>query len=263
MKNVTLSTLRRLKADGETFSCLTAYDATCAHLAGEAGIEVLLVGDSLGMVLQGHTSTLPVTIDDICYHTAAVARGKQGSLVMADLPFMSNASTEILLDHAARLMRAGAEMVKVEGEAWLAEAVTALVQRGVPVCVHMGLTPQHVHAFGGYKVQGREEARATQMIADARTLEAAGAAIILLECVPAELAARIRDAVEVPVIGIGAGVEVDGQILVMHDMLDLTPGRKPRFVKNFMAEASSVQDAFAAYHRAVKERSFPAAEHTF
>ena len=263
MKNVTLSTLRRLKADGETFSCLTAYDATFAHLASDAGIEVLLVGDSLGMVLQGHTSTLPVTIDDICYHTAAVARGKQGSLLMADLPFMSNASTDILLDHAARLMRAGAEMVKVEGEAWLAGAVTALVQRGVPVCVHMGLTPQHVHAFGGYKVQGRDEARAEQIIADARTLEAAGAAIILLECVPSELAARIRDAVEVPVIGIGAGVDVDGQILVMHDMLDLTPGRKPRFVKNFMSDAGSVQEAFAAYHQAVKTRSFPAPEHGF
>ncbi|SDL85128.1 ketopantoate hydroxymethyltransferase [Modicisalibacter muralis] len=263
MKTVTLSTLQASKRAGETFSCLTAYDASFAHVASQAGIEVLLVGDSLGMVLQGHASTLPVTLDDICYHTRSVARAKGTSLLMADLPFMSNASQERLLQDAGALMRAGAEMIKIEGEAWLADGIRELTRRGVPVCAHMGLTPQTVYQLGGYKVQGRDAVRAEQMIADAHELVAAGASVILLECVPASLGRAMREALDVPVIGIGAGPDVDGQILVMHDVLGVSLGRTPRFVKNFLAEADSIENAFRAYHEAVKARHFPAAEHSF
>ncbi|MFW6345212.1 MAG: 3-methyl-2-oxobutanoate hydroxymethyltransferase [Halomonas sp.] len=263
MKTVTLSTLQAFKRAGEPFSCLTAYDASFARVASDAGIEVLLVGDSLGMVLQGHASTLPVTLDEICYHTRCVARGKGASLLMVDLPFMSNASTEQLLQDAGELMRSGAELVKVEGEAWMAEGVRELTRRGVPVCAHLGLTPQSVYQLGGYKVQGREAQRATQILEDARTLVEAGASVILLECVPASLGRAITEALEVPVIGIGAGADTDGQILVMHDVLGVTHGRTPRFVKNFMANADDIQDAFRRYHDAVKARRFPAAEHCF
>lgn len=263
MKTVTLSTLQAAKRAGEPFSCLTAYDASFAHAASQAGIEVLLVGDSLGMVLQGHTSTLPVTIEDICYHTRCVARGKEHSLLMADLPFMSNASLDRLLDDAAKLMRAGAEMVKIEGEAWLADGVRELTRRGVPVCVHMGLTPQSVYQLGGYKVQGRDAARAEQIITEARLLVEAGAAIILLECVPASLGRSVRDALGVPVIGIGAGADVDGQILVMHDVLGVSLGRIPRFARNFLEDSGSIGGALHAYHDAVKTRRFPTEEHSF
>lgn len=263
MKTVTLSTLQAFKRAGEAFSCLTAYDASFARAASEAGIEVLLVGDSLGMVLQGHDSTLPVTLEDICYHTRCAARGKGRSLLMVDLPFMSNSSLERLLQDAGALMRAGAEMVKVEGEAWMADGIRELSRRGVPVCAHLGLTPQTVHQLGGYKVQGREAERAEQIVNDARTLAEAGASAILLECVPASLGRTVRDAVEVPVIGIGAGADVDGQILVMHDVLGVTHGRTPRFVKNFLAEADDVHDAFRRYHDDVKARRFPAKEHSF
>nr|WP_163501659.1 3-methyl-2-oxobutanoate hydroxymethyltransferase [Halomonas socia] len=263
MKTITLSTLQAYKRAGETFSCLTAYDASFARAASEAGIEVLLVGDSLGMVLQGHASTLPVTLDDICYHTRCAARGKGASLLMVDLPFMSNTSLERLLQDAGALMRAGAEMVKLEGEAWMADGIHELTRRGVPVCAHLGLTPQTVYQLGGYKVQGRDSERAEQIVDDARTLVAAGASVILLECVPASLGCAVREAVEVPVIGIGAGVDVDGQILVMHDVLGVTHGRTPRFVKNFMAEADDIQDAFRRYHEDVKARRFPADEHSF
>ncbi|WP_108446027.1 3-methyl-2-oxobutanoate hydroxymethyltransferase [Halomonas denitrificans] len=263
MKTVTLSTLSTLKRAGEPFSCLTAYDASFARAAGEAGIEVLLVGDSLGMVLQGHASTLPVTLDEVCYHTRCVARGKGKSLLMVDLPFMSNASTERLLQDAGELMRAGAELVKVEGEAWMAEGIRELTRRGVPVCAHLGLTPQSVYQLGGYKVQGREAEQATRILEDARTLVEAGASVILLECVPASLGRAVSEALEVPVIGIGAGPDTDGQILVMHDVLGVTHGRTPRFVKNFMAEADDIQGAFRRYHEDVKARRFPAEEHCF
>jgi len=263
MKTVTLSTLQAFKNAGETFSCLTAYDASFAHAASQAGIEVLLVGDSLGMVLQGHQSTLPVTLEDICYHTRCTARGKGNSLLMVDLPFMSNSTTERLLEDAAALMRAGAELVKVEGEAWMADGIRELTRRGVPVCAHLGLTPQTVYQLGGYKVQGREAAQAQQILEDAQTLVDAGASVILLECVPAALGQAITQALDVPVIGIGAGAETDGQILVMHDILGVTHGRTPRFVKNFMAEAGSIHEAFEHYHQAVKQRTFPAAEHCF
>tara|TARA_R110002012_G_scaffold30111_1_gene91789 strand:- start:4053 stop:4844 length:792 start_codon:yes stop_codon:yes gene_type:complete len=263
MKTVTLSTLQAYKQAGETFSCLTAYDASFAHAASQAGIDVLLVGDSLGMVLQGHNSTLPVTIEDITYHTRCAARGKGHSLLMVDLPFMSNATTEGLLQDAGTVMRAGAEMVKLEGEAWMADGIRELTRRGVPVCAHLGLTPQTVHQLGGYKVQGRDEAQAERIINDASILVDAGASVILLECVPASLGKAVTEALEVPVIGIGAGPDTDGQILVMHDVLGVTHGRTPRFVKNFMEDADSIQSAFQHYHDAVKNRTFPAQQHCF
>ena len=263
MKTVTLSTLQAYKQAGETFSCLTAYDASFAHAASQAGIDVLLVGDSLGMVLQGHNSTLPVTIEDIAYHTRCAARGKGHSLLMVDLPFMSHVTTEGLLQNAGTVMRAGAEMVKLEGEAWMADGIRELTRRGVPVCAHLGLTPQTVHQLGGYKVQGRDDTQAEQIISDASILVDAGASVILLECVPASLGKAVTEALDVPVIGIGAGPDTDGQILVMHDVLGVTHGRTPRFVKNFMDDAGSIQSAFQHYHHAVKNRTFPAQQHCF
>lgn len=260
---VTINTLRDYKQRGEAFSALTSYDATFAHLVSEAGVDVILIGDSLGMVLQGNDSTLPVTMDQIVYHVSCVAKGNRGSLIMADMPFMSYGTTGAALDNAAELMRAGAHMVKLEGTDWMRDTIHALSQRGVPVCAHLGLTPQFVNKFGGYKVQGRDDKTADLMIEHACELEAAGADVILLECVPAPLAARITRAVKAPVIGIGAGADTDGQVLVVHDMLGMTTGRKPRFVKDFLAENGSVAQALAAYAKAVRERTFPAEEHTF
>lgn len=264
MPDVTLTTLQSLKQSGEKIAMLTCYDATFAQTACQAGVDVLLVGDSLGMVLQGHDSTLPVTVADMAYHTACVKRGNQGALILADLPFMAYATLEQTLNNCAVLMQAGAHMVKLEGAAWLAEPIRQLAERGVPVCAHLGLTPQAVNILGGYKVQGRQEASARQMRADAMALEQAGAAMLLLECVPSELAAEISQAVKIPVIGIGAGAATDGQVLVLHDMLGLSlSGRVPKFVKNFMAGQSSIQNAISAYVKAVKDQSFPAAEHGF
>ncbi|MCQ4277003.1 3-methyl-2-oxobutanoate hydroxymethyltransferase [Stutzerimonas degradans] len=264
MPEVTLTTLQGLKQKGEKIVMLTCYDATFAKTACDAGVEMLLIGDSLGMVLQGHDSTLPVTVADMAYHTASVKRGNRGAMIVADLPFMANATTEQTLNNSALLMQAGAHMIKLEGSAWLAESIRLLAERGIPVCAHMGLTPQAVNLFGGYKVQGREEAQAQQMLADARALQAAGAAMLLLECVPSELAARITQAVDIPVIGIGAGSDTDGQVLVLHDMLGLSlSGRVPKFVKNFMREQGDIPAAIAAYVRAVKAVEFPAAEHGF
>jgi len=264
MPDVTLTTLQSLKQNGEKIAMLTCYDATYAHAACQAGVDVLLVGDSLGMVLQGHDSTLPVSVEDMAYHTACVKRGNQGALIVTDLPFMAYATTEQALHNSARLMQAGAHMVKLEGAGWLAEPIRLLAERGVPVCAHLGLTPQAVNILGGYKVQGRQEAQARQMRADAMALEQAGAAMLLLECVPSELAAEITQAVKIPVIGIGAGSATDGQVLVQHDMLGLSlSGRAPKFVRNFMEGQSSIQGAFSAYVQAVKDGSFPAAEHGF
>lgn len=261
---VTIRTLQQYKADRRKFSVLTAYDATFSALISESGVDVMLVGDSLGNVLQGHDSTLPVTVDDMAYHTACVARGNRGSLIMADLPFMAAATLERTLDASETLMRAGANMVKLEGAGWLAESVTTLKRNGIPVCAHLGLTPQSVNAFGGFRVQGREDQAARQMIADAVTLEQAGADVILLECVPQPVTAQLCSEVTVPVIGIGAGPECDGQVLVMHDMLGVTRGKAPRFVKNFMAEArGDIEAAIRAWDRAVKDGSFPAEEHCF
>lgn len=264
MKPVTLSTLRELKARGEKFSCLTCYDATFAHAMGQAGVETILIGDSLGMVVQGHTSTLPVSVADMAYHTAAVARGNSGgALIIADLPFMSYARVDDALVSAKAVMQAGAHMVKLEGGAWLEDTVTALAFGGIPSCVHMGLTPQSVNVFGGYKVQGRGDA-AEQMLAEAILLDQAGVALLLLECVPAALAQKITASVSAPVIGIGAGKECDGQVLVMHDMLGLHTGKPARFVKNFLSDSSTgVTGAFQAFVRAVKDGTYPAPEHGF
>lgn len=264
MSDVTLTTLLELKQRGEKITMLTCYDATFAATACAAGVEILLIGDSLGMVLQGHDSTLPVTVADMAYHTAAVKRGNKGALILSDLPFMSTATLEQTYQSCAQLMQAGAHMVKLEGGEWLAESVRLLAERGIPACVHLGLTPQSVNVFGGYKVQGRGEQQAQKMLDDALALEQAGAALLLLECVPSELAARISRAVRIPVIGIGAGADTDGQVLVLHDMLGLSlSGRTPKFVRNFMQGQSSIADAISLYTRSVKDRSFPAAEHEF
>lgn len=263
MSNITLHTLSSMKENGEKFAVLTAYDACFSHLVSAAGTEVILVGDSLGMVLQGNDSTLPVTVEEMAYHTQAVAKGNQGSLIMADLPFMSYSTPEQAMDNAAVLMQAGANMVKVEGGAWLSETISLLAERGVPVCAHLGLTPQTVNKLGGYRVQGRDQESAQQMINDAVMLQDAGASIILLECVPAILAKEITLAVEVPVIGIGAGADTDAQVLVLHDMLGITPGRRPKFVKDFMAETNSIEAAIAKYVADVKGGVFPATEHGF
>lgn len=264
MKPVTLSTLRDLKHKGEKFTCLTAYDATFARTVDAAGIDIILVGDSLGMVLQGHDSTLPVTNADMAYHTACVKRGAGRVLIMADMPFMSYGNPTEALPNAAELMRAGAHLVKLEGGAWLADTVAQLARVGIPACVHMGLTPQSVNVFGGYRVQGREEQAQERMLREAQAVEAAGAAVLLLECVPSDLARRITEAVNIPVIGIGAGKDVNGQVLVLHDLLGLNP-RPARFVKNFLADSAdgSITGAFRAYVDAVKAGTFPAPEHGF
>ena len=263
MKKVTISTLIKQKQQGEKITALTAYDASFAKLFDEQGIDVLLIGDSLGMVLQGQDSTLPVTTADVAYHTRSVAAGVNAAFVIADMPFMSYATPAQAFENAAALMAAGASMVKLEGGAWLCETVTGLKQRGVPVCGHLGLTPQSVNVFGGFKVQGREEDKAQQLIDDALALEAAGAQMLVLECVPTPLGKTVSERLSIPVIGIGAGVHTDGQILVMHDVLGVTHGRTPRFVKNFLAEAEDIEGAFRRYHEAVLAREFPAAEHCF
>ncbi|MBA4500786.1 3-methyl-2-oxobutanoate hydroxymethyltransferase [Marinobacterium marinum] len=263
MSNITLHTLNARKQAGEKFAVLTAYDATFSHLVSSAGIEMILVGDSLGMVLQGQDSTLPVTVEEMVYHTACVARGNQGAMIMADLPFMSYATPEQAMDSAAALMQAGAQIVKLEGGDWLCDSVSLLAERGVPVCAHLGLTPQAVNKLGGYRVQGRDEHSALKMLEDAKRLEQAGASMLLLECVPSLLAQEITRNVDIPVIGIGAGQHTDAQVLVMHDMLGITTGRVPKFVKNFMPEANSIQDAFRLYGEQVRNGQFPAEEHGF
>ena len=264
MPAITLTTLQSLKQKGEKITMLTCYDATFSHACNQAGVEVLLVGDSLGMVLQGHDSTLPVTTAEMAYHVACVKRGNEDALILADLPFMANATLEQTLNNSAQLMKAGAHMVKVEGAVWLSESIRLLTERGIPVCAHMGLTPQTVNVLGGYKVQGRNEAQARQMRADAIALEQAGAAMLLLECVPSELAREITLAVKIPVIGIGAGSDTDGQVLVLHDMLGLSlTGRVPKFVKNYMAGQPDIQSALSAYVAEVKAVSFPGTEHGF
>ncbi len=263
---VSLNTLRSKKRRGEKFASLTAYDAMFAELISSNGVDVLLVGDSLGMVLQGHDSTLPVTLDDMVYHMNCVRQGNNGALIMADLPFMSYAAEAQSLESAAALMRAGAHVVKLEGGAWLAESTRLLTERGIPVCAHMGLTPQSINRIGGYRVQGRDPSQAQTMIDEALILQDSGASIILLECVPVELGAQIAETLEAPVIGIGAGPHTDGQIMVMHDMLGLTPSsiRVPKFVKNFLPESEAgIPGAFRAYADAVQAGTFPGPEHSF
>jgi 3-methyl-2-oxobutanoate hydroxymethyltransferase len=261
------ATLRKLQERaraGEKLVMLTCYDASFAAVSDAAGVDILLIGDSLGMVVQGHDSTLPVTMEEVEYHTRLVARGSASALVLADMPFGSfQESREQAFRNAARLMAAGAQMVKLEGGAVMVETTRFLVDRGIPVCAHIGLTPQSVNTLGGYRVQGREDAAAQQLVADAKALEAAGAGIVLMEAMPAAVARRVTEAVSVPTIGIGAGPDVSGQVLVVYDMLDIYPGRKARFVRNFMLGAPSVKAAIEAYVKAVKEGSFPAPEHCF
>jgi len=261
---VSLTTLRRMKAEREPIACLTAYDASFARLVDMAGVDLVLVGDSLGMVVQGHDTTVPVTVDDIVYHTRAAARGIARAFLVADMPFMSYTAPEQALTNAVRVMQSGgAKMVKLEGGANQVEIVRFLSDRDVPVCAHIGLKPQAVHKIGGFRVQGREQAAASRMVEDAAALEEAGADIVLLECIPSGLGRDIAAALRVPVIGIGAGPDVDGQILVTYDALDITPGRKPRFVRNFMDGAAGPLDAARRYVAAVKQREYPSPEYCF
>ena len=260
----TIPQLQERARSGEKLVMLTAYDASFARICDAAGVEILLIGDSLGMVVQGHDSTLPVTLEQAEYHVRNVARGSEKALVLADLPFGSyQQSPAQAFGSAARLMAAGAGMVKLEGGAPMVETTRFLVDRGVPVCAHIGLTPQSVHTLGGYRVQGKQESAADKLVTDAKALEAAGAAIVLMEAMPAAVAKRVTESLTVPTIGIGAGPDVSGQVLVIYDMLDIYPGRKARFVKNFMEGAPSVKAAIEAYVQAVKARTFPGAEHSF
>lgn len=263
-ERVTVPGLRNRKSGGPKIAALTAYDHSFAKVMDDAGIDLILVGDSLGMVVQGRRSTLGVTLEDITYHSAAVCSGVHGALVVADLPFLSYATVEQTLRSAAMVMGRGhAQMVKLEGAGPMLECIHALATRDVPVCAHLGLTPQSVHHFGGFKVQGREAGAAERLLADAEAVVQAGADLLVLECVPAQLAARITAQIAIPTIGIGAGPECDGQILVMHDVLGVSPGRRPRFVRNFLAGQDSIADAFAAYVAAVRDGSFPTAEHQY
>ena len=263
MKKVTISTLIKQKQQGEKITALTAYDASFAKLFDEQGIDVLLIGDSLGMVLQGQDSTLPVTTADVAYHTRSVAAGVSAAFVIADMPFMSYATPAQAYENAAALMAAGASMVKLEGGAWLCETITGLKQRGVPVCGHLGLTPQSVNVFGGFKVQGREEDKAQQLIDDALALEAAGAQMLVLECVPTPLGKEVSEQLSIPVIGIGAGVHTDGQILVMHDMFGVSANYMPKFSKNYLSETGDLRKAVALYIEQVTNGQFPGPEHSF
>ncbi|HET9864565.1 MAG TPA: 3-methyl-2-oxobutanoate hydroxymethyltransferase [Steroidobacteraceae bacterium] len=261
---VSLGTLHRMKREGEKIAALTCYDASFAVLCDAADADLVLVGDSLGMVLQGHDTTVPVTMDDIVYHCKAVARGLHRPFFVADLPFASYPTREIALKNSVRIMQeGGAAMVKLESGPNQLEIVEFLARHDIAVCAHLGLKPQSVHKTGGFRVQGREDAAAQRMLESARALESAGADIVLLECIPSELGQRITATLEVPVIGIGAGPDTDGQILVLYDVLDITSGRKPRFVKNFMEGASSNLDALQKYVQAVKQKTYPAPEHEF
>jgi 3-methyl-2-oxobutanoate hydroxymethyltransferase len=262
-KAVTIGTLQALRASGQKITMLTCYDASFASLMDRCGVEILLIGDSLGMVCAGHTSTLPVTVAEVAYHTASVARGNKNALVLADMPFGSYGTPEAALNNAVQLMQAGAHMVKIEGGAWLAETIRFLAERAVPVCAHIGLTPQFVHQLGGYKVQGKTIESAEHLKQDALALQAAGAALVLMEAIPAALGKEVTELLAVPTIGIGAGPDTTGQVLVMHDLLGVFPGRKAKFVKNFMDGQTSIEAAFAAYVAAVKDGSFPALEHCF
>ncbi|OEG74240.1 3-methyl-2-oxobutanoate hydroxymethyltransferase [Shewanella colwelliana] len=263
MSKITSSTLLKFKQEGKKFTSLTAYDASFAGAFDSEGIDVLLVGDSMGMVLQGHDDTLPVTIDDIAYHTRCVRRGIKQALLIADMPFMSYATPEQAMTNATTLMQAGANMVKVEGGHWLLDTVTKLTERGIPVCAHLGLTPQSVHVFGGFKVQGRDADNAQRILNEAKALEAAGAQLLVVECIPVALAKTITEALAIPVIGIGAGADTDGQILVMHDVLGISSGYIPRFSKNYLAQTGEIRSAIRAYIEEVDKGIFPSSEHTF
>jgi 3-methyl-2-oxobutanoate hydroxymethyltransferase len=263
MGRITLTQLRSHRAANTRFSMVTAYDACFAHLASSAGIDSILVGDSLGMVLQGHDSTLPVTVEDIAYHTRCVAAASPDCLIVSDMPFMASATTQDAVNAARTLMQAGAQVVKIEGGANLVDLISLYRDQGVATCCHLGLTPQFVNQFGGYKVQGRTDESAKRLVEAAHRLDQAGCDLILLECVPNEVTRDIMQVTTVPVIGIGAGPDCTGQVLVMHDLLGITPGKPARFVKNFMQGAESIEHAFSLFDQAVKAGTFPAPEHTF
>ena len=261
---INVSTLAKMKHDGVPIACLTAYDASYAALIDAAGVDLILVGDSLGMVIQGHDTTVPVTVEDVIYHTRAVARGVRHAFLVADMPFMSYTNPTQALDNSVRMMQeGGAMMIKLEGGVGQLEIVEHLADHDIPVCAHLGLKPQSVHKLGGFKVQGREPDRAREMVEAGKRLQDAGADIVLLECVPNEVGQEMTQSLDVPVIGIGAGPNVDGQILVLYDILDITLGRTPKFVKNFQEGHDSPLAAVQAYVKAVKDRSYPAPEHCF
>jgi 3-methyl-2-oxobutanoate hydroxymethyltransferase len=261
-KQISINTLRAMKERGEKFVTVALYDAPMAAMAQRTGVEVLLVGDSLGMTVLGYDSTIPVTMEQMIYHVEAVKRGNALSWIMGDLPFMTYATVEQSLTNAARVMRAGANMVKIEGGEWLAETVKKLTERGIPVCAHLGLTPQSVNIFGGFRVQGKDEVQAERILKDAKILDQAGADLLVLECVPSALAKKITAAVSMPTIGIGAGRETDAQVLVINDILGLTP-KPPKFSKNFLVEAGDIPNALLKYAKDVKEGVFPSDEHIF
>ena len=261
---VTINRLQQMKQDGEKIACVTAYDASFSHQLEVAGVDVLLVGDSLGMVVQGEDSTLPVSVDEMIYHAACVARGSQRAMRIVDMPFMSYATVEQALLNGGRLMaEGGAHMLKLEGGRVVVDSVRALCERGVPVCGHLGLTPQSVHQLGGYRVQGRDEAVAARLLEDAKLLEQASASVLVLECVPATLARQVTETLSIPTIGIGAGPDCDGQVLVLYDLLGITPGKRPVFSRDFLAGADGIPEALNAYVQAVRTGTFPAAEHGF
>jgi 3-methyl-2-oxobutanoate hydroxymethyltransferase len=261
---ITLTTLQKMAQEGSRIAMLTCYDASFAAVLEAAGVDSLLIGDSLGNVLQGHESTLPVTLRDMVYHTECVARGSKRAFIIGDMPFASfQVSPQEAFHNAAELMAAGAHMVKIEGGRPMLDTIEFLTDRGIPVCGHLGLTPQSVHALGGYRVQGRGEDAGQQLLKDAKQLEQAGAGMIVLEAIPAALAGAVTEALTIPTIGIGAGVDCSGQVLVLHDMLDVFPGKKAKFVKNYMRPAGSIQGAVELYVKEVKARTFPGPEHSF
>jgi len=263
MAKITTATLLKMKQQGEKITMLTAYDASFAKLFAEQGVETLLIGDSLGMVLQGHADTLAVTVEQIAYHVRCVRAGAPQAFVIADMPFMSYASLEQTLQTVVPMMQAGANMVKMEGGEFLLPTIRALTERGVPVCGHIGLTPQSVHVFGGFKVQGRDAAAADHILAQAVALEQAGCQLLVVECIPTALAERIPKALQIPVIGIGAGAVTDGQVLVMHDLLGISSGYIPKFSKNFLQETGDIKQAIVRYVQDVKQGVFPGPEHSF
>jgi 3-methyl-2-oxobutanoate hydroxymethyltransferase len=263
MSKIRLSTLKRYKAEGNKFVALTSYDASFAQISDEAGIEVLLVGDSLGNVIQGLDSTVPVTIDQMAYHVTCVARGNKNAMIMADMPYMTYTSEVAALENATRLMQAGAHTIKLEGGAWLSPIIQRLTECGIPVCGHIGLLPQSVDKLGGYKVQGTNQSGADTLKRDAQAIQEAGADLMVMECIPSDLASEITRSLDIPTIGIGAGAGTDAQVMVLHDILGLKTRPTPKFVKNFLTDASSVETAIRAYADAVRNGQFPATEHCY
>ena len=262
-KPITISKLLSMRAEGEKISMLTAYDSTMSALLNRCGVETILIGDSLGNVIQGHSSTTPVTVEQVAYHTECVARANSHAFIIADLPFASYGDPAQALDSAAKLMRAGADMVKLEGGDWQIDIIQYLVERSVPVCAHLGLLPQSVHILGGYKVQGKSKDAASLMLEQAIACEQAGAQMIVLEAIPSSLGKLITESLAIPTIGIGAGADCSGQVLVLQDMLGISPGKPPKFVKNFLDGHASIEAAVKAYVREVKSGKFPGPEHGF